>query len=54
MPDGGCWPMEYGRGAIATMLPFAVLDVLTSTMDWRGLAATFRIYSRCVLRELRG
>ena len=51
VPDGGCWLIEYGRGQIPTQLPFALLDAFTSTMDTRGIAETFKVYTACVLRE---
>ena len=34
------------------MLPFGVADTLTSTLDLRTLARTFRLYGRAVMREL--
>lgn len=51
VPDTGCWLIEYGRGQIPTQLPFALLDAFTSTMDTRGIAETFKVYTACVLRE---
>jgi C-8 sterol isomerase len=51
MPDR-CYALEYARGLIPAMLPFGVADTLTSTLDLRTLARTFRLYGRAVVREL--
>jgi C-8 sterol isomerase len=34
------------------MLPFAMVDTLTSTLDLRTLARTLRLYGKAVVREL--
>ncbi len=44
----GNWLLEYGRGPIATSLPFALM----SAMDGRTVLKTIRIYGRQVVREL--
>jgi C-8 sterol isomerase len=51
MPDR-CYALEYARGLIPAMLPFAVADTLSSTLDLRSLARTFRLYGKAVMREL--
>jgi len=51
MPDR-CYALEYARGLIPAMLPFAMADTLTSTLDLRSLARTFRLYGKAVIREL--
>ena len=51
--DEGCWLLEYGRGNVASMLPFALMDIVTSTLDWRGIWVTVKVYTQCVLRSLR-
>ena len=52
MPDR-CFALEYARGVIPLMMPFGIADTLSSTMDFRTLAKTFRVYARSVVRELR-
>jgi C-8 sterol isomerase len=50
LPDAG-WMLEYGRGPVATMLPFALGDSLVAldlATVWRTLAA----YTPLALREL--
>jgi C-8 sterol isomerase len=51
MPDR-CYALEYARGLIPAMLPFAMADTLTSTLDLRTLARTLRLYGKAVVREL--
>ena len=47
------WILEYARGAIPTMLPFAVADALSSTLDFSSLLRTFWIYAKHVVRSMR-
>ena len=47
------WMMEYARGPIPTMLPFGLMDTVTSTLDVRNFARTFWHYGRLTVRELR-
>ncbi len=47
------WILEYVRGPVPTMLPFGLADTLFSTLDYRTLLRTFRIYGRHILRSLR-
>jgi C-8 sterol isomerase len=52
IPEAG-WALEYARGWIPLMLPFGVADIFTSTLDWRSLGRTLRLYGGSVFRELR-
>ena len=52
LPDAA-WMLEYARGPIPTMLPFGLLDVLTSTLDARAAGATLFDYGRLVTGQLR-
>lgn len=49
----GAFMLEYARGNVPSMLPFALGDALFSTLDVRAVAETFRVYNRCVVREYR-
>ncbi|MCH9685078.1 MAG: hypothetical protein K0V04_26815 [Deltaproteobacteria bacterium] len=51
IPENG-WALEYARGFIPSMMPFGVLDVVTSTLDVPTLTKTLGIYARGVTREL--
>jgi hypothetical protein len=46
------WLLEYARGPIPTMLPFALADTLTSTLDVSALARTLGHYGRHTVRSL--
>jgi C-8 sterol isomerase len=45
------WILEYARGPIPTMLPFGLADSLFSTLDYKTVFRTFRIYGRHVIRN---
>ncbi len=49
IPDS-TWMLEYSRGLIPTMMPFGLLDVVTSTLDYRSLGRTVFDYGRLVVR----
>lgn len=51
IPENG-WALEYARGFIPSMMPFGLLDVVTSTLDFPTLTRTLGIYARGVTREL--
>lgn len=52
IPDH-CWAMEYARGNIPSMLPFALADSFTSTVDFRTIGKVFRVYGESVIAELK-
>ena len=47
------WILEYARGPIPTMLPYGIADTAFSTLDYRTLFRTFRIYIRHLMRSAR-
>ena len=47
------WMVEYGRGAIPTMLPFGLADSVLSTLDLRNVGRTLWHYGRLTVKELR-
>lgn len=51
IPESG-WALEYARGFIPSMMPFGLLDVVTSTLDVPTLTRTLGIYAKGVTREL--
>lgn len=44
-----CWALEYARGNIISMLPFGILDTLSSTMDIYTLGQTVYISAKWML-----
>ncbi|KAL6306337.1 C-8 sterol isomerase [Sparassis latifolia] len=48
----GCFALEYARGWIPLMLPFGVMDILSSTLDFSSLYHTFRISAREMFRNI--
>jgi C-8 sterol isomerase len=51
IPDHA-WILEYARGAIPLMLPFGFADAIFSTLDYRTLFRTMRLYGKQVLRNI--
>lgn len=51
MPDR-CYAVEYARGFVPSMLPFALADSFTSTLDAKPVLQTMRLYARAVIGEL--
>ncbi len=50
MVDHG-WMLEYVRGPVATMLPFGLFDSLFSTLDYKTVFRTIRLFTRHTLRS---
>lgn len=50
MPEDGCWALELAQGWIPPMLPFGLVDVLSSTLD----LPTFGITAWITAREMVG
>lgn len=51
IPESG-WALEYARGFIPSMMPFGLMDVLSSTLDFPSFGKTLGIYTKAVVREL--
>ena len=47
----GAWMLEYGRGPVPTVLPFA-LSGASASFELRTIARTIGVYGRLVVREL--
>jgi ERG2 and Sigma1 receptor like protein len=47
----GTWMLEYGRGPVPTVLPFALSGAIGS-LEMRTIARTIGVYGRLVVREL--
>ncbi|KAL4243340.1 C-8 sterol isomerase [Abortiporus biennis] len=48
----GCFAMEYARGWIPLMMPFGLLDIFSSTLDYKSLFDMLRISAREIVRNL--
>jgi hypothetical protein len=46
------WMLEYSRGTIVSMLPFGLMDNLSSTLDHMTIFRTIYRYGRLVVRNL--
>lgn len=46
------WMLEYSRGNITSMLPFGLMDNLSSTLDHMTIFRTIHRYGRLVIRNL--
>jgi C-8 sterol isomerase len=51
LPDRA-FALEYARGNIPLMLPFGFADTFSSTLDFKPLVRTVRLYTRSVLSNL--
>lgn len=48
----GLWMLEYARGNVASLFPFALSDTLFSTLDFSDLRQQLAVSSKLMLREL--
>ncbi|OSX61174.1 hypothetical protein POSPLADRAFT_1146674 [Postia placenta MAD-698-R-SB12] len=48
----GCFALEYARGWIPLMMPFGLMDVFSSTLDYWSLYHTVRISAREMLKNI--
>lgn len=46
------WALEYARGNIPSMLPFGLADSVTSTLDLKSVAKTFRMYGQATVKNM--
>lgn len=51
IPENG-WALEYARGFIPSMMPFGMLDALSSTLDVPTAVKTLGIYAKGVVGQL--
>lgn len=49
----GSWHIEYGRGAVATTLPFAMVDTLLVSLEWESVRRSTVEFARLVRRRRR-
>lgn len=49
----GSWHIEYGRGAVATTLPFAMVDTLLVSLEIESVRRSTVEFARLVRRRLR-
>lgn len=48
----GLWMLEYARGNIASLFPFALSDTLVSTLDYREAVQQVRVSTKLMCKEL--
>jgi hypothetical protein len=51
LPEGG-WMLEYGRGPIATVLPFGLADSVFSMVDGQNIWKTVTTYGKLTIKNL--
>ncbi|OBB28127.1 isomerase [Mycolicibacterium elephantis] len=49
----GSWHLEYGRGAVATTLPFAMVDTLLASLEFESVRRSAVEFTKLVRRRLR-
>ncbi len=50
----GAWMLEYGRGPNITVLAFALMDSLLSSVELRSFVLTVKEYGYFILKSLKG
>lgn len=50
----GSWHIEYGRGAVVTTLPFAMVDTLLVSLEFESVRRSTVEFARLVRRRPRG
>lgn len=49
----GSWHLEYGRGAIITTVPFAMVDTMLVSLDYESVRRSAKEFARIVSRRIR-
>jgi len=49
----GSWHIEYGRGAVATTLPFAMVDTLLVSLELESVRRSTVEFAKLVSRRFR-
>jgi sigma non-opioid intracellular receptor len=49
----GSWHIEYGRGAVATTLPFAMVDTLLVSLEFESVRRSAIEFTRLMRRRIR-
>ena len=47
------WMIEYAHGFIPSMIPFGLIETLTSTLDWRACYRTSKVYFKQAVKSYR-
>ena len=50
----GSWHIEYGRGAVVTTLPFAMVDTLLVSLELESVRRSSVEFATLIRRRLRG
>ncbi|SEH71243.1 ERG2 and Sigma1 receptor like protein [Mycolicibacterium rutilum] len=50
----GSWHLEYGRGAVATTLPFAMVDTLLVSLEFESVRRSGVEFARLIRRQVAG
>jgi len=49
----GSWHIEYGRGAVVTTLPFAMVDTLLVSLEFESVRRSAIEFTKLVTKRLR-